>query len=210
MVCPVCYCNPTLVKLSFLGRIVSAHLYRLRIERIIEHIAQQDYAKENSHVIAEYMDKFPNIIGFLRTLSQPDLNDPELLRVTRKVMETQETIAEGALRRLNYGLESETLRRIMMDTSTRNTASTLEHIENKEERTIDLNAISMEPSVIRRTTEVSNRGELEVFNLRGRSYTDVESSSSMLSCHATPLYLPLFGSGLRIGGEHHDASSRHN
>ncbi|EIW62377.1 uncharacterized protein TRAVEDRAFT_18782 [Trametes versicolor FP-101664 SS1] len=86
------------------GWLISAHIYRLRIEWIIEKMITASWAKENSSNIVGYIDCLRWVVAFLRSLGEPELQDPSLLKVTRIVMDHQEQELRNVLEPLDYSL----------------------------------------------------------------------------------------------------------
>ncbi|KAI0637498.1 hypothetical protein C8Q77DRAFT_369953 [Trametes polyzona] len=112
------------------GWLVAAHLYRIRLEHIIDQIAALNYAKENTATVSVYLSLLPWVTAFLRTLGEPDLDGQQLLRITHIVMEKQEQAVNGVLGMLNYELEEEDIR-TMMELSVRGGPGTIGRIEER-------------------------------------------------------------------------------
>lgn len=107
---------------------MAAHLYRIRIEYMIERFVALECAQENSGTVAAYMGLLHWVTAFLRRLGEPDLDDQQLLKVTHIVMAKQEQGVKQVLGMLNYELEEEDIR-TMMDLSVRGGPGTVGRIE---------------------------------------------------------------------------------
>ncbi|KAI0771669.1 hypothetical protein BD413DRAFT_60009 [Trametes elegans] len=95
------------------GWLVAAHIYRLRLDFITEHMLEVDFAKENSQPVATYLTSLRWIAPCLRSMGEPELEDQRLLKVTHIVMRSQEQRLEGVLAVLHYDLEWEEARSIL-------------------------------------------------------------------------------------------------
>ncbi|KAI0640603.1 hypothetical protein C8Q79DRAFT_446036 [Trametes meyenii] len=112
------------------GWLVATHIYRLRIESIIEGILGVSYAKPNTAAVATYTTSLQWIVACLRSLGEPDLEHQQLLKLTHVVMEKQEQAARAVLEMFNYELEEEDIR-TMMDLTVRGGPRAVGRIEGR-------------------------------------------------------------------------------
>lgn len=91
------------------GWVVSMHIYRLRLEWIIERMVNIDYLSENSNGVVSYTSSLASgIVGYLRSIKTPSLLDEQrLLRLVHLVMDKQEDQLENILVRFNYEIEDQ-------------------------------------------------------------------------------------------------------
>lgn len=91
---------------------MAAHIYRLRIESIVEEMVGLAPARENLEAVAGYMKCLPRVTAVLRDLREPDISDEladtdPLLELTHRIMANQEQAIEANLDRsieeLEYG-----------------------------------------------------------------------------------------------------------
>lgn len=98
---PECSITHTVV-----GSLLSTHIYRLRIELIIEKIANFDYGKENFEVFADYKDGcLPLVMALLQDIQGKALSihaEEPLSKLTHTIMATQEHQIKANLNRQNY------------------------------------------------------------------------------------------------------------
>lgn len=91
---------------------MAAHIYRLRIESIVEEMVGLAPARENLEAVAEYMKCLPRVTAVLRDLREPAINDEladadPLLELTHRIMANLEQAIKADLDRsieeLEYG-----------------------------------------------------------------------------------------------------------
>ncbi|KAI0352468.1 hypothetical protein OH77DRAFT_1513244 [Trametes cingulata] len=112
------------------GWVVSTHLYRMRIQFIIERMTVTPYLKENSTIMAAYVNILQWVTAFLCPLGEPDMDDQPLLQVAHLVMEKQEQAVRNVLEILNYELEEEDLR-ALLDLNVRGGLKSIGRVEDR-------------------------------------------------------------------------------
>ncbi|KAI0666097.1 hypothetical protein C8Q78DRAFT_1061348 [Trametes maxima] len=112
------------------GWLVATHVYRLRIESLIEGILNVNYARPNTAAVATYTASLQWVVACLRSLGEPDLEHQQLLKLTHCVMENQEQAARSVLEMFNYELEEEDIR-TMMDLTIRGGPRAIGRIEGR-------------------------------------------------------------------------------
>ena len=90
------------------GWVVSMHIYRLRLEWIIERMVSIDYTKENSVGVTSYMFALiQGVVGYLRSMKIPSMNEQRLLQLVHDIMRRQESRLESILVQFNYEIEEQ-------------------------------------------------------------------------------------------------------
>lgn len=91
---------------------MAAHIYRLRLESIVEEIVVLAPARENLEAVAAYMKCLPRVTAILRDLREPAISDEladadPLLELTHRIMANLEQVIKADLDRsieeLEYG-----------------------------------------------------------------------------------------------------------
>ena len=85
------------------------HIYRLRLEWIVERMLSVEYAKENSVAVVSYMAAVGwGVMGYLRPVNTPSLlEEQRLLNLVHNIMNKQENEFEIILSHINYEIEDQ-------------------------------------------------------------------------------------------------------
>ena len=84
------------------GWVVASHIYRLRLEWLIERMIGFDYLKENAAGFRSYMSSLYPIVGWLRSLAEPTMDEQRLLQLVHRIMKAHENRLQHVLTRFNY------------------------------------------------------------------------------------------------------------